>query len=77
MTAEQLRLIRSLNGMTQQEFADRLNLSRPLITMIERGERRLTDATKRRVMEAFGLDAEKLAQLQRTKELIENGNKPN
>jgi transcriptional regulator with XRE-family HTH domain len=74
MTAEQLRLIRLLNGMTQRTFADRLNLSRPLITMIERGERSITEKTRRRVMEAFKMNDEKLSELQRARELMENGN---
>jgi len=71
MTAEQLRLIRLMNGMTQRAFADHLNVSRPLITMIELNERVITERTKRRIYEAFGLNDEKLKQLEKTRELIE------
>lgn len=77
MTAEQLRLIRLLNDLSQQAFAERLNVSRPLITMIERGNRSVTLTTKRKVLEAFGMNEEKLTQLQKTREMIEYGSKSN
>lgn len=77
MTDEQLRLIRLLNGMTQRAFADRLNLSHPLISFMERGERTITAATRRRIMNEFELNEESLAELKRMKESIENGSKQN
>lgn len=71
MTAEQIRLIRLMNGMTQRAFADHLNVSRPLITMIERNERVITERTKRRVYEVFGLNDEKLRQLEKMRGMVE------
>jgi len=73
MTAEQLRLIRLLNGLSQRSFAKSLNLSHPLISKIERGDRVVTQATKRRVMEVFGVSDEKLTRLQLTKEMLNDG----
>ncbi|UFK58963.1 helix-turn-helix transcriptional regulator [Bacillus velezensis] len=59
--------------MTQNEFADRLGCSRQLVTMIERGERRLSRKMRARLEYVFSLDANKIETIQRLRGMFENG----
>lgn len=72
MTPEQIRMIRVVHGMTQKEFADRVRISQPLTCAIERGERNITDRTREKIIEALGLDEEKLNEIKRLKGLFKN-----
>lgn len=73
MTAKQIRLIRRLHEMTRTQFADRVGLSVSLIKKLERGERNITERSRRMIMQAFGLTAAQLEKLNEIKEMIENG----
>jgi DNA-binding transcriptional regulator YiaG len=73
MTAKQIRLIRRLHEMTRAQFADRVGLSVSLIKKLERGERNITERSRRMIMQAFGLTAAQLEKLNEIKEMIENG----
>ncbi|GMN97980.1 hypothetical protein PthstB1num2_00200 [Parageobacillus thermoglucosidasius] len=74
MTAKQIRLIRRLHEMTRAQFADRVGLSVSLIKKLERGERNITERSRRKIMQAFGLTTAQLEKLNETiKEMIENG----
>ncbi|USK84786.1 helix-turn-helix transcriptional regulator [Peribacillus asahii] len=56
MTSNQLRMIRDALGMTRKSFGDRVGLSAVLIEKIERGEWRVTDRTKYKVLSAFNMN---------------------
>ena len=43
MTSEEFRAIRQALGLTQAELADRLGMTQPMISRIERGEREPTN----------------------------------
>jgi DNA-binding transcriptional regulator YiaG len=73
MTAKQIRLIRRLHEMTRTQFADRVGLSVSLIKKLERGERNITERSRRMIMQAFGLTTAQLEKLNELKEMIENG----
>ncbi|MEC1670592.1 helix-turn-helix domain-containing protein [Bacillus mojavensis] len=73
MTPKTMRMIRLAYGMTQNEFADRLNCSQQLIAMIERGERRLSKRMRGRLEVVFDLDADKIETIQRLKGMFEDG----
>lgn len=73
MTPKTIRMIRLAYGMTQNEFADRLGCSRQLVTMIERGERRLSRKVRARLEYVFSLDANKIETIQRLRGMFEDG----
>ncbi|MED4549346.1 helix-turn-helix transcriptional regulator [Bacillus licheniformis] len=73
MTPNTIRMIRLAYGMTQTEFADRLGCSRQLITMIERGERSVTDKTIKKMSEAFSIDDQKMETIQLLRGMFEDG----
>ncbi|QHA36870.1 helix-turn-helix domain-containing protein [Rossellomorea marisflavi] len=60
MDKQVMRFIRTSNGLNAREFAKKIQVSHSLISLIEGGDRRLTDRVKLRVMEAFNLTDEKL-----------------
>lgn len=43
MTSEEFRAIRQSLGLTQTELADRLGMTQPMVSRIERGEREPTN----------------------------------
>lgn len=43
MTSEEFRTIRQSLGLTQAELADRLGMTQPMVSRIERGEREPTN----------------------------------
>ncbi|WP_232513541.1 helix-turn-helix domain-containing protein [Bacillus paralicheniformis] len=59
--------------MTQREFADRINCSRELITLIERGERNVTTRTVKKINKAFSLDEQKMKTIQLLRGMFEDG----
>ncbi|MGN7409858.1 helix-turn-helix transcriptional regulator [Sporosarcina sp. SAFN-010] len=63
MTSNQFAMIRRVAGLTRQQFADKTGVSPQLVNAIERGERLVTARTAALVRSAFGLDADKLAQI--------------
>ena len=56
-----IRKMREEYGMSQEELASRLDLSRPTVVKIERGERPLSKPEEERIREIFGLIAEHCA----------------
>ncbi|MBC8622357.1 helix-turn-helix transcriptional regulator [Bacillus paralicheniformis] len=73
MTPKTIRMIRLAYGMTQREFADRINCSRELITLIERGERNVTTRTVKKINKAFSLDEQKMKTIQLLRGMFEDG----
>lgn len=69
LTGNQIRLIRHLQGLKQQELADLAGLSFSLISSIERGVRKVTPLSDNRIRNALNLNDEKLHIL----EVIEAG----
>lgn len=51
-----IKQIRSANKLTQSQFADRLNLSRNFVAMIEIGQRDPSDRTISDICREFGVD---------------------
>ena len=54
MNAKVFRFIRQSKGLTQQEMADMLGVSKPLICLIERNKKNISDKVNRRLLETFG-----------------------
>lgn len=55
MKPDIMKLIRVQQRLSQEEFADRVGVSRSLISQIERGEKRLTEGTAAKVKRTFGI----------------------
>jgi transcriptional regulator with XRE-family HTH domain len=70
LTPELMKFIRLTHGLSQKEFAERLQLSRPLVTLIERKERTITKNTVRKVMKVFNLNTQKLNEINQLREMI-------
>ena len=45
VNGDQMRAVREANGMTQAEVAEKLGISRNYLTMMETGERRISQRT--------------------------------
>ncbi|MEF3301913.1 helix-turn-helix domain-containing protein [Paenibacillus sp. GYB003] len=56
LTAKNIRTIRMLNGMRQEDLAEKTGLSFSLISSIERGVRRITCQSEKRIREALSLN---------------------
>lgn len=74
MKPELFNVIRRLNGLTQRAMADRLSVSRSLVTKIESGDRVITDDVRRKLTGEFGLTPELLRRLERLIETFNNDN---
>lgn len=64
--------IRKLNGLTQQDMADRLGVSRSLIMKIENGDRALTADVRNKLMNNLTLTPELLAEINRLIKTLED-----
>lgn len=53
---ERIKKIRQTEGMTQAEFADKINLSRNYVAMMEIGQREPSDRTIADICRVFGVD---------------------
>ncbi|PFN23382.1 helix-turn-helix transcriptional regulator [Bacillus cereus] len=69
MDNELFRDLRAYLGLTQQEFADRLNVHRSTIGNIECGLLPLSDGIRMRAFRAFDIDAEMLEKLKQCRQL--------
>ncbi|HDR3895217.1 helix-turn-helix domain-containing protein [Bacillus sp. FSL W7-1334] len=69
MDNKMLRDLRTYFGLTQHEFANKLNLHRSTIANIEIGLVPLSDGVKMRAFRAFNIDAEMLEKLKQYREL--------
>ena len=56
MNPKIFRFIRQSKGLTQQEMADMLGVSQPLVGLIERNKKNISDKVNRRLRETFGID---------------------
>lgn len=56
MNSKVFRFIRQSKGLTQQEMADMLGVSQPLVGLIERNKKNISDKVNRRLRETFGSD---------------------
>lgn len=57
----EIRKLRKLHGLTQQELADRVGLSRSALALIESGKRGLQAVELIRIADCFGMTVEQLA----------------
>ncbi|MBO1579979.1 helix-turn-helix transcriptional regulator [Bacillus sp. XF8] len=69
MDNKMLRDLRTYFGLTQHEFANKLNLHRSTIANIEIGLVPLSDGVKMRAFRAFNIDAAMLEKLKQYREL--------
>lgn len=53
---ERIKKIRQAKGMTQAEFADKINLSRNYVAMMEIGQREPSDRTIADICRVYGVD---------------------
>lgn len=65
-----IRELRGRHGMTQQRLADLLGLSRPTISQIEIGERKLSADELLKLADIFGVSIENLLGIQKEPKLI-------
>ena len=56
MNPKLFRTLRKINGLTQLELAERLNVSPSLITKIETGARKCAPKLSEKVVEEFGVE---------------------
>lgn len=63
MNPDIMKLIRVQQRLSQEGFADRVGVSRSLISQIERGEKRLTYDTASRIKRTFGITENGLMRL--------------
>jgi transcriptional regulator with XRE-family HTH domain len=61
MKRETFKAIRTLNGLSREQFARHIGVSRSLVSYIEQGRRIISDETKRRIHAVYG--AEYIAKL--------------
>lgn len=54
MNSKLFRFIRQSKGLSQQEIADMLGVSKPLICLIERNKKNISDRVNKRFRETFG-----------------------
>ena len=53
---ERIRSVRAAAGLTQQEFAEKLGLTKNFISLIENGQREPSDRTVRDICRIFGVN---------------------
>lgn len=58
--ADNIRMFRKLNGLSQEGLADMCNLHRTYVGSVERGERNVTLSTLEVIAEALDVSVEKL-----------------
>ncbi|MCU5094062.1 helix-turn-helix domain-containing protein [Bacillus wiedmannii] len=69
MDSTMFRDLRTYFGLTQHQFADKLNLHRSTVANIECGLLPLSDAVRMRAFRACNIDAEMLEKLKQYREL--------
>ncbi|WP_179298714.1 helix-turn-helix transcriptional regulator [Evansella halocellulosilytica] len=65
LSKEIIKFIRLRDDLSRGEFAQKVGISRPLVSAIELGERRITSQTKNKIYRAFGLDDQKIIEIDR------------
>ncbi|MEI4262752.1 helix-turn-helix domain-containing protein [Roseovarius sp. D0-M9] len=55
-----IKEIRLEKGISQKELAERLQIARPYLSQLERGDRSLNSAIKERIADALGVDPDEL-----------------
>lgn len=61
LVAQRIRAFRKLKGYTQNELANRLDISLAVLGSVERGTRRADPKLIRQISEALGIDPEELS----------------
>jgi transcriptional regulator with XRE-family HTH domain len=56
MQRETFKAIRTLNGLSREQFARNIGVSRSLVSYIEQGRRIISDETKRKVHAVYGAE---------------------
>jgi transcriptional regulator with XRE-family HTH domain len=72
---ERVRKIREALGMTQERLAEILGISRPSVSQIENGKRRLSAEELLKMAKALGASADEILDLKRRPEVILSGKK--
>jgi transcriptional regulator with XRE-family HTH domain len=61
MQRESIKATRTMNGLSREQFARSIGVSRSLVSYLEQGRRIITDETKRKIHLAY--DAEYIAKV--------------
>lgn len=69
-TGEKIKELRARFGMSQQELAGKLGISRPAVSQIEKGERRIAAEELIKLSEVFNLSIDSLLDLKKEPEVI-------
>ncbi|MDP3014651.1 MAG: DUF4065 domain-containing protein [Candidatus Subteraquimicrobiales bacterium] len=69
-TGEKIKELRACFGMSQQELADKLNISRPAVSQIEKGKRRIAAEELINLSKVFNLSVDSLLGLKKEPEVI-------
>ncbi|WP_088072392.1 helix-turn-helix domain-containing protein [Gottfriedia luciferensis] len=56
MNSKLMKFIRQSKGLSQQEMADLLGVSKPLICFIEQNKKNISDRVNTRLRETFGIE---------------------
>jgi len=67
---KRVKNLRELTGMTQEELAKKLKISRPTISQIEKGERRIPADELLKLSQIFDVDVNELLELEKAPEII-------
>ncbi|WP_018394542.1 helix-turn-helix transcriptional regulator [Bacillus sp. 37MA] len=71
LRSDDIENIRDCYSLTQAQLASLTGYTTAYITMIENGQRRVTDAVSMRVASALNINASKLSELRRIYEQVE------
>mgnify|MGYP001129420114 CR=1 FL=1 len=69
-TGKKIKELRTRFGMSQQELADKLGISRPAISQIEKGERKIAAEELIKLSEVFNISIDSLLDLKKEPEII-------
>lgn len=77
MNRQTFRLVRQASGYTQRELAAELGVSHVLISLMEKGDRRITEKIERKFREVVGVTAESEIVANKLREEMRNGRSEN
>lgn len=67
---KRIKEIREAHGLTQEKIAELLDISRPTVSQMENGDRKITAIELKRLSEIFNLSADALLDLENEPEVI-------
>jgi|GEM_PF-7112048 len=63
ITAETIRMIRRVHGLTHRKMASDIGVSHRMVQLMEAGKRVITDKTSRAITDAYELTPDKLTRI--------------